>query len=253
MKKRYGQHFISDRNLLQRIVDLAHIAPNDTVIEIGPGTGTLTRELAGAASRVIAVEIDRDLIGALRRKMPGNVEIVEGDALEVRLDALTDGPYHIVGNLPFNIATILLQKFIAHRARIIEVTVMLQREVAERVRATPGTRDWGPLSILIQYYALATWGFIVPPGAFTPPPKVDSAVIRLDWNPGVADFPAFTNFVHRAFSSRRKKLLNNLLQIASSKSRGEIADILQSSGIPVDARAETLSIEDFLRVYNRIQ
>jgi 16S rRNA (adenine1518-N6/adenine1519-N6)-dimethyltransferase len=255
LKKRYGQHFISDRNLLQRIIDLAHIAPGDTVIEIGPGTGTLTRELAFAAKQVIAIEIDRDLIGALRRGMPRNVEIVEGDALEVDLETISNvsgDSFHIVGNLPYNIATVLLRKFIAHRTRISEITVMLQKEVAERVRAVPGTHDYGPLSVLIQYYASPTWGFTVPPGAFSPPPKVDSAVIRLDWKPGIPEFPAFTDFVHRAFSSRRKKLLNNLGAILPGRTKEELAEILRSVGVSVDVRAETLSVEDFLRVYNRI-
>lgn len=256
MKKRYGQHFISDRNILQRIVDLAHIKPEDTVIEIGPGTGTLTRELAESAKRVVAIEIDRDLIGALRKKMPANVEIVEGDALEVSLEALVpEGPekFHVVGNLPYNVATVLLRRFIDSRARISEVTVMLQKEVAERVRATPGTHDYGPLSVLMQYYASPTWGFAVPPGAFTPPPKVDSAVIRLDWLPDVPYFPAFTNFVHHAFSSRRKKLVNNLGAILPTHSKESLAELLRDCGIPIDARAETLSVEDFLRVYNRTQ
>ena len=251
MKKRYGQHFISDRNLLQRIVDLAYIKTDDTVIEIGPGAGSLTRELAAAAKRVIAIEIDSDLIGKLRRSVPANVEIIEGYALDINLDQFTDGPYHLVGNLPYNVATVLLRKFIAHRARIIEVTVMLQKEVAERMTATPGGHEYGPLSVLIQYYAEPSWGFVVPPGAFTPPPKVESAVVRLDWKPGVADFPAFTDFVHRAFSSRRKKLINNLAAILHGKTKEDLAEILRSSGVSVDARAETLSIDDFLRVYNR--
>ena len=251
MKKRYGQHFISDRNILQRIVNLAHIASEDTVIEIGPGTGTLTRELAAAAKRVVAVEIDRDLIASLRVNVPGNVEIVEGDALDVNFEELAEGPFHIVGNLPYNVATTLLRRFIEGRRRISEVTVMLQKEVAERILATPSTRDYGPLSVLVQYYAAPTLGFTVPPGAFTPPPKVDSAVIRLDWKPGVPDFPAFTDFVHRAFSSRRKKLVNNLGAILHSCSKDELAELLRDSGIPLDARAETLSVEDFLRVYNR--
>ena len=210
---------------------------------------------------MIAIEIDRDLMSGLRRNMPSNVEIVEADALEVDFSALainarsqtapTRPAFHIVGNLPYNVATPLLQRFIAHRKHISDVTVMLQKEVAERVRATPGTVDYGPLSVLVQYYASATWGFVVSPGAFTPPPKVDSAVIRLDWRPGVSDFPAFTDFVHRAFSSRRKKLINNLCAMLPARSRDDIVGILRNSGIPDGARAETLSVEDFLRVYNQ--
>jgi phospholipid N-methyltransferase len=145
LKKRYGQHFISDRDLLQRIIELAHISSTDTVIEIGPGSGSLTRELAAVARRVVAIEIDRDLIGALRRTMPFNVEIVDADALGVDFEQYT-APYHVIGNLPYNVATVLLRTFISHRSRISEVTVMLQKEVAQRVCARPGTRDYGPLS-----------------------------------------------------------------------------------------------------------
>jgi len=253
LKKRYGQHFISDRNLLLRIIELAHIAPSDTVIEIGPGTGSLTRELAAVAKRVIGIEIDRDLIPALRRNMPANVEIIDADAFDVDLNQYVDGPYHVVGNLPYNVATALLRIFIAYRTRIIEVTVMLQKEVAERIRAKPGTREYGPLSVLMQYYAETTWGFTVPPGAFMPRPKVDSAVIRLDWKSGVTDFPAFTDFVQRIFSSRRKKLINNLGAVLPGRTKEEFAELLRRAGVSVDVRAETLTIEDFLRVYNQTQ
>jgi 16S rRNA (adenine1518-N6/adenine1519-N6)-dimethyltransferase len=247
LKKRFGQHFLSDRHILQRIVRLAAIEPEDTVVEIGPGAGALTRELAAAAKRVIAIEIDRDLVPRLRATMPGNVEIVEGDALDIELPQNA----HLVGNLPYNIATPLLKKFIAARAHITDVTVMLQKEVAERIRAKAGSHDYGPLSVLIQYYATPVRGFTVPPGAFTPRPKVDSAVIRLEWKPGVADNGPFTDFVHHAFGSRRKKLLNNLVSIFPQKTREELTAALEAAGVSRDARAETLSVEQFLGVYNQ--
>ena len=249
MKKRFGQHFLSDRPILQRIVRLAAIGPEDTVVEIGPGAGSLTRELAAVAKQVIAIEIDRDLLPKLRATMPGNVEIVEGDALTAELPRNA----HLVGNLPYNIATPLLKRFIAARAHILDVTVMLQQEVAERICAMAGSEDYGPLSVLIQYYATPVWGFTVPPGAFTPSPKVDSAVIRLEWKPGVADNTAFTDFVHRAFGSRRKKLLNNLVSMTPHKTRENLASALDASGVSRDARAETLSVEQFLDVYNQLQ
>jgi 16S rRNA (adenine1518-N6/adenine1519-N6)-dimethyltransferase len=253
LKKRYGQHFLSDRNILQRIVRLAGIAPGDTVIEIGPGPGTLTSELAAAARRVIAIEIDRDLIPKLRSAMPGNVEITEADALDTNLAQLAGTPFHLVGNLPYNISAPLLKHFIAAREHILDVTIMLQKEVAERLRAKPGSKDYGPLSVLIQYYATPIWGFTVSPGAFTPPPKVDSAVIRLEWKPGIPDSRDFTDFVHRAFASRRKKLLNNLVSIVRARSRDEISAILRSEGLSSDARAETLTVDQFLRVYNQLR
>jgi 16S rRNA (adenine1518-N6/adenine1519-N6)-dimethyltransferase len=253
LKKRFGQHFISDRRILQRIVHLAAINPEDTVIEIGPGAGALTRELAGAAGRVVAIEIDRDLIPELRASMPANVEIVEGDALEVDFTRWSSVPFHLVGNLPYNVATPLLKKFIEWRSRITSVTVMLQKEVAERIRAGPGTRDYGPLSVLIQYYATPVWGFRVPPGAFSPRPRVDSAVLRLEWKPGVENNPQFTHFVQQAFGSRRKKLINNLASIFTAKTREELVSTLEKEGVSPDARPETLSVEQFLRVYNRVR
>jgi 16S rRNA (adenine1518-N6/adenine1519-N6)-dimethyltransferase len=249
LKKRFGQHFLSDRNILQRIIRLAGIAPEDTVVEIGPGAGALTRELAAAAKRVIAIEIDADLVPRLRSTMPDNVEIVQGDALDAELASHA----HVVGNLPYNVATPLLKKFIAARSKILDVTVMLQKEVAERIQAKAGTDDYGPLSVLIQYYATPVWGFTVPPGAFTPKPKVDSAVIRLEWKAGVSDNNAFTDFVHHAFGSRRKKLLNNLVTIFPQKTREQLASAMEASGVSRDARAETLSVEQFLAVYNQLR
>jgi 16S rRNA (adenine1518-N6/adenine1519-N6)-dimethyltransferase len=253
LKKRYGQHFLSDRNILQRIVRLAAIAPGDTVLEIGPGAGTLTRELAAVARRVIAIEIDRDLIPKLRESMPANVEIVEADALDTDFDKLAAGRVHVVGNLPYNVATPLLKRFIESRAHILDVTIMLQKEVAERIRAAPGSGDYGPLSALLQYYATPVWGFTVPPGAFTPKPKVDSAVLRLEWKRDVPYAKDFTDFVHRAFGSRRKKLANNLATIFPQRTREQILQAITRAGAAPDARAETLTVEQFLRVYNQLR
>jgi 16S rRNA (adenine1518-N6/adenine1519-N6)-dimethyltransferase len=253
LKKRYGQHFISDRRLLQRIVQFAGIQTSDTVVEIGPGAGALTRELAATARRVIAIEIDRDLIPALLASAGPNTDIIEGDALVIDFSEHTPDSFHLVGNLPYNIAAPLIKKFIAYRTQILDVTMMIQKEVAERIRARPGTRDYGPLSVLVQYYAKPVWGFTVPPGAFTPRPKVDSAVIRLEWRPHIPDAPAFTDFVHKAFSSRRKKLINSLGAVLPGQSRESIVQALADAGVPAGARAETLSVEQFLTVYNRIR
>ena len=250
MKKRYGQHFISDRNLLRKIVQFARIERSSDVVEIGPGAGSLTRELALHCERVVAIEIDRDLIAFLKSSLPANAEVVEGDALQIGFGDLSVKRFQLVGNLPYNVATALLKKFIENRGRIIDITIMLQKEVAERVCAKPDNREYGPLSILVQYYATPTWGFVVPPGAFTPKPKVDSAVIRLEWRPKVEYNPAFTDFVHRTFSSRRKKFLNNLVAMLPSRSRSEIAGILRAADLSLDVRAESLSVEQFLRVYN---
>ncbi len=249
MKKRYGQHFLSDTNILRRIVAFAGIGSGDTVVEVGPGAGALTRELAAAAKKVIAIEIDHDLIPALREKMPSNVDIIEGDALDVPFPGT---PFHLVGNLPYNVATPLFKRFIEHRHVVRNVTVMIQKEVADRMVAGPNDEAYGPLSILIQYYATPKIGFTVPPGAFTPRPKVDSAVIRLAWKPGIPDDRPFTDFVQRAFGSRRKKLLNNLAAIFQEISRETLAAHMHDSNVPVDARPENLSVEAFHRLYNHI-
>lgn len=253
MKKRFGQHFLTDKSILRRIVAFAEIQPDNTVVEIGPGGGALTRELAAAARRVIAIEIDRDLIPSLRERIPPNVEIVEGDALEINLAQLTREPFHLAGNLPYNVATLLFKKFIESRRQILDVTVMIQKQVAERVVARPGPGEYGPLSILVQYYANVRYGFTVPPAAFRPRPKVDSAVIRMEWRPGVSDAGGFTDFVQRAFSSRRKKLVNNLIAILPSFSRETVIEKLEAARIDPNARPEELSVDEFLRVYNQFR
>jgi len=231
-------------------VQLAHLNPEDTVVEIGPGAGSLTHVLAASVQRVVAIEIDRDLVPALRANMPSNVEVIEGDALEIDFPS---APFHLVGNLPYNVATPLFKRFIENRDRVLSVTVMIQKEVAERLVARPRTAAYGPLSVLVQYYAQVTYGFTVPPGAFKPPPKVDSAVIRLEWKPDVAMATDFTDFVHQAFSARRKTLVNNLLSMFGSLGREEILRHMEEAGIKPNARPEELSVSEFLRVYNQIK
>ena len=250
MKKHFGQHFLTNKSILQRIVQFAHVNPDDTVLEIGPGKGTLTAVLASAVRHVIAIEIDRDLIPELQSTAASNVEIIEGDALTIDLPR---EPFHVVSNLPYNIATPLFKRFIEHRSRINAVTVMIQKEVAERLSAKPRTKAYGPLSVLVQYYASVNYGFTVPPGAFTPPPKVDSAAVRLEWKPDVLDATPFTDFVHQAFSSRRKTLANNLVSMFGSLGRDEIVHRLEQAGISAAARPEELSVDEFLRVYNLIR
>jgi len=251
-KKRFGQHFLSDPNILRRIVRLAGISHDDTVVEIGPGRGALTRELAAVARRLIAIEIDRDLIHPLRGQMPDNVEVIEADSLAVDYAAIARR-FHIVGNLPYNVATPLLKRFIEFRRAIQDVTVMVQKEVADRIVAKPGTAAYGPLSILIQYYAAPKYGFTVAPGAFRPPPKVDSAVLRLDWRTDIPTDHDFTDFVQNAFGSRRKKLLNNLLHIFPDCSRDQLGQNLEKANVRLDARPENLSVDDFHRLYNQIK
>jgi 16S rRNA (adenine1518-N6/adenine1519-N6)-dimethyltransferase len=250
LKKRFGQHFLADRSVLRRIIEFARIPPQDTVVEIGAGAGALTLQLAAAVQRVVAIEIDRDLIPSLLATLPGNVELIQGDALEVEWPP---GAFHVAGNLPYNIATPLLKRFIEQRHEIRSVTVMVQKEVADRLTAAPGTREYGPLSVLVQYYATVQYGFKVAPGSFKPRPKVDSAVIRLEWKPDVSADRAFTDFVQHAFTSRRKKLVNNLLAMFGSLGRAEVLRRISAAGISPDARPEELSVPEFLHVYNQFK
>ena len=240
-KKRLGQHFLTDPNILQRIVDFSRVGPSDCVVEIGSGRGALTKTIAERVKRVIAIEIDHDLVKTLRTSVPTNVQIVEQDALAADLAMISPEPYHLLGNLPYNIATPLFERFIQARSHIRSVTVMIQKEVADRILARPGNREYSPLSIGIQYYADVEDGFRVPQGAFTPKPKVDSAVIRLIWRHNVPDSTALMKFVQRAFRARRKKLVNNLLAIHRGNNRTQLADTLKSIGIDSNARPTLLS------------
>ena len=248
-RKRLGQHFLTDPRILRRIVDFADPGAGSTVVEIGPGRGHLTRVLAERAGRVIAIEVDPDLAGPLRAAMPPNVEILGRDALEIDFPALAGEAYAVVANLPYNIATPLIERFIQARKRISSVTVLVQKEVAERILASPGTRVYGPLSVGIQHYAIPKGGFQVAPGAFRPPPKVHSRVVRLDWRAHVADVPGFRTFVGGAFSSRRKKLFNNLIAMFPGKGKEELAAALTACGLPPDIRPEGLTPGQFLALW----
>lgn len=248
-RKRFGQHFLSDPGILDRIVEFARVNPEDRVVEVGPGRGSLTTRLARAGSSVTAIEVDRDLIASLRTAMPPNVAIVEQDALTVDYRTIAEPGYLLVANLPYNIATPLIERFIAARSSIRSVTVMVQKEVADRVLAAVGVRDYGPLSIGVQFYASVGPGMILPPGAFNPPPKVHSRMIRLEWRPDVPDNPAFIRFVRNAFASRRKKLVNNLGNMLPAIGRRRLMELLETAGIDGNARPEELSLDEFLRVF----
>ena len=252
-KKRFGQHFLTDPSILERIVSFARISPTDTVVEIGPGRGSLTRAIARVARQVVAVEIDRDLIAELRGNLPANVELVEADGLEVDLTTLTNQPFHLIGNLPYNVATPLLDRFIRARHYIQSVTVMVQKEVADRILAEPGTRQYSPLSIGIQYYADVAPGFTVPPGAFAPTPKVQSRVIRLTWHSDRPDSPKLIPFVGRAFASRRKKLINNLNAMYPEMNRQALTEVLENLSLNPDLRPENLSVKDFVRLHHALE
>jgi 16S rRNA (adenine1518-N6/adenine1519-N6)-dimethyltransferase len=251
-RKRFGQHFLRDRSVLQRIAGALQLAGDETVIEIGPGRGALTDLLAERARRLVAIELDRDLAALLRERYADrqNVEILEADVLATPLGALAGGPYVLAGNVPYYITTPIL--FHALRPPRPERAVYLvQLEVAQRIVAEPGSKDYGALSVNVQGFARAEVLLRVPPGAFAPPPKVESAVIRLTprEDPVV---PAeleerFRAFVIAAFGLRRKQM-RRVLRTVGALSVEEADAVLGGAGVDPEARPETLTPADFARV-----
>lgn len=250
-KKSLGQHFLHDPGILARIADLAEISPGDTVLEIGPGPGGLTAELLKRTDRVVAIEKDRDLLPALRRRFPTLI-LAEGDALELDWHALTgSGPVRIVGNIPYNITSPLLEKALTP-PRPLCVVFLVQKEVAERVAAMPGGGDYGALSVGVQAVAQVERKFTVPAGAFRPPPKVDSAVLRLRplTAPLIPDAaaPAFRRFTVGLFGFRRKQLVRGLRELTAAPA-AEASAWLRRAGLAETARPQELAPADFARLF----
>ena len=249
-RKRFGQNFLHDARIIRRIVDSIAPKENEPVLEIGPGQGALTEVLLPHNPRLTAVELDRDLAALLRTKFAGNgyFTLVEGDALKFDLAKLGTAPHslRVVGNLPYNISTPLLFHLLDQREHIRDMHFMLQKEVVQRLAAGPGSKDYGRLGIMAQYYCRVIPLFDVPPGCFFPPPKVMSAIVRLvPREPALAarDPQLLSQVVNTAFQQRRKTLRNTLKSLATE---GQ----LRAAGIDPDARAETLAIDDFVRLAN---
>jgi 16S rRNA (adenine1518-N6/adenine1519-N6)-dimethyltransferase len=248
-RKRFGQHFLTDRHYLRRIVDAIAPVPGEAMVEIGPGTGLLTAELAQRLGRLHVVEIDRDLAQALRNRFdPALVSVHEGDALEFDFATLPV-PLRVVGNLPYNVSTPILFRIAALEARIRDCTFLLQKEVVDRMVAAPATPEYGRLSVMLQYRFAMDSLFDVPAGAFTPPPKVESSVVRMRPlgadRPRARDEALFARLVSAAFSQRRKTLRNAAGALAG-------AQAYEDAGIDAGRRGETLSVREFIALCNAI-
>ncbi len=245
-RKRFGQHFLHDAGVLQRIADAVDPRAGQNVVEIGPGPGALTARLLERVQPIDAVEIDRDLAAALRTRWPGTLRLHEGDALDFDFTALAKlrgGPLRVVGNLPYNISTPLLFHLLAHRAHLADLTVMLQKEVIDRMAALPGSGDYGRLGVMLAPWFDIEKLFDVGPGAFRPPPRVWSAVARLDVLPAPRfEVPgAYAMVVARSFSQRRKTVRNSLRGIVD-------APAIEAAGIDPGARPETLTPQQFAQL-----
>lgn len=257
IRKSLGQHFLTDRRILQRIVDALDIRSDETVVEIGPGRGSLTELLAPRATKLILVEYDRALARALRDRYESNpsVSVVEADILTVRLGDIAGEPYKVIGNVPYYITTPILFHAL-EQPRPTRVVFLVQREVADRVVAAPGSKEYGALSVNVQAVATAEQVFRVAPGAFHPPPKVESAVIRVvpRNNPVIAahDEAAFSRFVQDAFGMRRKQM-KRVLRSILTLSPEQAGAALAAAAIDPTARPETLSPEDFARLLAAIR
>ena len=242
-KKRFGQHFLTDRHYLGRIVAAIDPKPGEAMVEIGPGSGLMTEELAARVDGLHVIEIDRDLAAGLRDRFPPERLIVhEADVLDFDFDSLPR-PLRVVGNLPYNVSSPILFRMVDIADGLTDCVFMLQKEVVERMVAEPGTADYGRLSVMLQYRFAMAMAFKVPPGAFTPPPKVDSAVVRMV--PLAADRrrardeARFAQVVTAAFGQRRKTLRNATRTLLADEA-------FSRAGIDPGRRGETLSVEEFV-------
>ena len=249
-RKRFGQHFLVSPGVVAKIVDAIAPRPGETLVEIGPGLGALTAPLL---ERLHVVEIDRDLITQLReRYVPERLIIHEGDALQFDFASIGAGAssLRVVGNLPYNISTPLLFHLAGYAAQVRDMHFMLQKEVVDRMVSAPGSREYGRLSVMLQYRYAMERLFLVPPGAFDPPPKVASAIVRMTPLPttdlAASDFALFAQVVAAAFGQRRKMLRNTLKDLID-------ADELAALGIPPTCRAEELGVADYVRLSNALK
>lgn len=265
LSKRFGQNFLVERVHLERAVEAAGIGPEDLVLEVGPGAGTLTTELASRARKVAAVELDRGLLPVLADALGplgDRVSVTQADALKLDLpvfvrqqfgEEITPASVKVVANIPYNITSPLLVKFLETKPPFISVTLMVQKEVADRLRARPGSDDYGALTVFTQFYAVVSVASIVPRGAFFPPPKVDSAIVHLVPRRvppvEVPSEAAFFRVSRAAFGQRRKTLWNALANAPSlGLDREVVAAALSAAGIDGQRRGETLSLEEIAAI-----
>lgn len=260
--KSLGQNFLIDDNIVDKIVAGAGIGPGDKIIEVGPGIGTLTREMASRAQNLMAVEIDKNLIPILADTLGDydNVKIVNEDIIKADIRGLIDenlggGPVKLVANLPYYITTPIIMRFLEENINVTDIVVMVQKEVAERMNAQPGGKDFGALSVAVQYYCDTEIIAKVPRHLFVPQPNVDSIVIALRVRPErkykVDDEDLYFKVVKAAFGQRRKTLLNSISSMGNL-SKDQVKEAMEEAGIDPKRRGETLSLDEFAILSNVI-
>lgn len=264
-QKKYGQNFLIDTHVLDKIIRAAEISSDDFVLEIGPGIGTMTQYLAEAAREVAVVEIDDKLIPILEETLKEyeNVTIIHGDILKVDIEGLVQEknqgrPVKVVANLPYYITTPIIMGLLEGSAPVDSITVMVQKEVADRMKVGPGTKDYGALSLAVQYYARPEIVANVPPNCFIPRPKVGSAVIRLTRHQTppvqVQDEDFLFRIIRASFNQRRKTLVNSLNNSPELQlTKEQVTKALEQMGLPVAVRGETLTLEQFAELTELLQ
>ena len=260
--KSLGQNFITEKSVIDDIVEGAGLGPGDLVIEIGPGIGVLTNELCQLADKVVAVELDKRLIPVLGETLTeyDNVKVINADVLELDLNKLIEDEFSgmevvICANLPYYITSPVIMKLLEDKLPITAITVMVQKEAAQRICAPVGSRESGAVTVSVNYYAESSLQFHVSAGSFMPAPKVDSAVIRLDVRkepPVITDEEKFFRVVKAAFSQRRK-VISNSLSSGLKMSKDEINEVLAAANVPSNARAEKLSLDDFAAIAGNLR
>jgi 16S rRNA (adenine1518-N6/adenine1519-N6)-dimethyltransferase len=269
--KSLGQNFLTDKNIIDLIIDGANIKEEDLVIEVGPGIGVLTAEAAQIAKKVIAIEIDKSLIPILHDTLHDydNVEIINEDILKLDINKIIDEfkkenqnqisqdntNVRIIGNLPYYITTPIIMKLLEDGVNAQSITIMMQKEVADRIKASPGTKDYGALSVAVQYYCTVERVANVPRGVFVPQPNVDSTVLRLDIREAkpvkLTNQKLFFDCVKAGFGQRRKTLLNSL-QTLQGVDKEMVRESLEAAGIEPSRRAETLTLDEFAMLANEV-
>lgn len=251
--KSLGQNFLIDGNIVRKIADAAEVNENDNILEIGPGVGTMTEELALRAKKVLAIEIDEKLRELHKETLNiDNVKVIYGDFLDLDLKKFTEEefgnePFKVVANLPYYVTTPIIEKLILAKVNLISITVMVQKEVAKRLAAEPGNKDYGSLSVFINYYTDCKYKFQVPSSVFMPKPNVDSAVVNLKMKEREElDTDFLFKIVRAAFTTRRKTLVNSFSNSKLPYTKDDIKRALELSGIDGSRRAETLTLEEFI-------
>jgi 16S rRNA (adenine1518-N6/adenine1519-N6)-dimethyltransferase len=263
MTKSLGQNFLIDAGVLEKIIQGAGLTKEDCVLEIGPGMGSMTQKLCENAAKVVAVEIDKNLLPILSVTLSGydNVTVINGDVLKLRLKEILqehfgDRKAKVVANLPYYITTPIIMKLLEEKLNLESITIMVQKEVGDRIKAVPGGKEYGALSVAVQYYAKPSQVLLVPPHSFIPQPEVDSIVLKLDILPKPAvevdSEELFFRVVKAAFGQRRKTLLNALSAGNFGLSKEQLREVLSSVEVEENRRGETLTLQEFANIANKL-